>query len=127
MSLKKGEKYTNWFRVVKILIKTRNEYIARGLEEGDVKNTHIPSFIRTNPKTSYLIENNTRVRVRLDRPINIDGTKLKSQYDTGHSDVITKWSKNVYKIVESVLIPGNPPLYYVKREGRDKKGRKFKN
>ena len=115
----------DWSR--KNLIKTRNEYIARGLEEGDVKNTYIPSFIRTNPKTSYLIENNTRVRVRLDRPINIDGTKLKSQYDTGHSDVITKWSKNVYKIVESVLIPGNPPLYYVKREGRDKKEENSKN
>ena len=49
-----------------MLIKTRNEFIAKGLDEDDVKKTRAPGYIRSNPRTSYLIENGTEVRVHLD-------------------------------------------------------------
>ena len=32
----------------------------------------------------------------------------------GHSTIFKKWSTNNYVVDECVLIPGNPPLYYVR-------------
>ena len=122
-SISTGKKYTNWIECVGMLIKTRNQYIIDGLKGSDVRNVRIPGYVRTNPKTSYLIENGTRIRIHLDSPHDF----IKGRHTNNpHTRIINRWSNNIYEIVESVLIPGNPPLYYVKREGTDENGKKFK-
>ena len=111
-SLKRDEKFTGWVEFAMMLIKTRNKYITDGLK-GDVRNTKIPGYIVQNPKTSYIIENGTKIRVHLDRYVDFDRKKLKAN-NRGHSTIFKKWSTNNYVVDECVLIPGNPPLYYVR-------------
>jgi hypothetical protein len=123
-----GKKYTNWIECVVKLIQTRNKFIIDGLKGSDVRNTRIPGHIVVNSKTSYLIANGTRVLVHLETPRRLfpkidKGRKVYklTNKEDGHTSITYKWSNDEHEVVESVLIPGNPPLYYVRNIRTGKK------
>ena len=123
-SILSGTKITNWVYCVMKLIQTRNQFIVDEMGS-DTRKYIIPDHIAMNPKTSYLIENGTKIKIRLDTPLRLYPNKhgkykLDAKSD-GHTSIIHRWSKNEYEIAESVLIPGNPPLYFVKNIETGKK------
>ena len=125
-TVENGKTEKNWLYCVMKLIQLRNQFIIDGLKGTETKHYRIPGHIVMNHRTPYLLANNTRIRIHLDTPHDFKTGKHVNS-DRTHTKIVNRFSDNVYRIVESVLIPGNPPLYYVRREGRDAKtGKKYK-
>ena len=58
-------------------------------------------------KKTDLLSEGTRVRVKLDEPISVLGTKLHGKFRTG--DI--RWNPNIRVIKKMILSPEQPPTY----------------
>jgi hypothetical protein len=64
-------------------------------------------------KNNYeLLPIGTTVRVKLDAPIDITGKRLHGEFRSG--DI--RWSREIHKVENIVLLPSEPPMYYISDE-----------
>jgi hypothetical protein len=105
--LQTGEESRDWVDYLKDLLVLLNKHYHRD----PVKLTHkeITADVRAKPKTE-LLEVGTKVRVELDKPIDLMGNRQTGSFREG--DI--RWSLNPSSVERLQLIPNQPPLYKVK-------------
>jgi len=99
-----GKPNTVWVKHVEKLVKTYNDR-----RDTSIRELPTDTEVKFNTKSQYIIANGTRVRRKLDAPIDYFGERLHGRFRK--TDI--RWSKELYIVVESILVPGNPPLYKI--------------
>lgn len=110
--IESGKPNTEWHKYYKDLINELNERRAKQLDknyqrpEREMKDEPI-----IDKNNNYIIENGTKVRMKLEYPETIHGEKLNGVFrKTDH-----RWRYTpTYEVVESYLMPNNPILYKIK-------------
>ena len=99
---------TEWVRYVHALITSHNDKILERLTNRKRPSEPIRP-IRFNRNSNYIIRNGTFVRRILDYPVDYFGKKLHG--DFRKTDI--RWSRDLYRVVDTIMVPGNPPLYKI--------------
>ena len=107
--VKKGVNNTKWVDCIHSIIDFINKYKMKYLDVDYVKKIEIPDDFVFNSKTRYIIADGVIVKVLLDQPEDIEGRKLQGK----HRATDRYWTTDNYKVLNSYLFPGNPPLYKV--------------
>lgn len=97
----------DWVENLKVLIPLLNQQFYR--KPIEVNDKDIVADVRAKPKTE-LLEVNTKVRVQLDKPVDILGNRQNGSFRQG--DI--RWSLKPTTIERLQLIPNQPPLYKLK-------------
>ena len=116
IELETGKTNSEWIEYLPDIIKEINDKHIKTLNKTPEK---IPDEIVINKNNNYVIENDTKVRMKLENPISLQGKKLHGNFRK--TDI--RWSPEIYTIVEHYWILGNPILYQIK----DSKGKILKN
>ena len=104
--LETGKNSKNWIPYLRILIDKINEAIPK--PETELSNLE-PVISQSNMN---LLPIGTRVRVLLDEPKDVNGKRLYGGFRSG--DI--RWSREIHKIENFVLLPSEPPMYTVTNE-----------
>eukprot|EP00050_Salpingoeca_kvevrii_P005455 m.283041 g.283041 ORF g.283041 m.283041 type:complete len:369 (+) comp11117_c0_seq4:1833-2939(+) len=82
------------------------------------------------PRPETLLQLGTRVRIQLDRPVDLlTGRPVVAQGNSGFRATDHRWSKELYEVVDNVLLPGESARYIVApvRPGQTEPGRPIQN
>lgn len=106
-----GRQSKTWIPYYRAIINYHNNRIIETLgprrERLNIDTTR--TAIRFNKDSKYLIKNGTIVRRLLDSPVEYLGKRLHGKFRK--TDM--KWSRELYTVIETIAIPGNPPLYKI--------------
>jgi len=105
-----GRQSKEWVRYYQTIIDYHNNIIIPTLTRGKrpMRNPE-DTVIKFNKKSKYIIRNGSVVRRLLDSPVEYLGNRLSGRFRK--TDI--KWSKELYIVIETIMIPGNPPLYKI--------------
>jgi hypothetical protein len=108
VEIQTGEQSRDWVEYLKEIIPLMNKHYHR--EPIKLTEEHIFPDVRAKPNTEIL-ENGTKVRIQLDKPIDIMGNR---EYGSTFRQGDIRWTLKPTEIERLQLIPGQPPLYKVK-------------
>ena len=106
IELETGKLAKDWVKYLQPLIKAINQNLPKPIE----KVPNIEPIVNKN--NDDLLPIGTRVRVSLDEPKDITGKRMSGTFRSG--DI--RWSRMIHKIENFVLLPSQPPMYFIEGE-----------
>lgn len=93
------------------------KYLPKVLDDINKKAKHksLPDRVVCDKDSCNLLNIGQKVLVMLDNPQTYHGKKLTGRFRS--ADI--RWNPNPRTIMDIILIPGKPPMYYVNKEGSD--------
>jgi len=106
-----GIQNKEWVRYYRTIIDYHNNRIIPTLtpqRRRPLRNQE-DTAIKFSRDSNYIIRNGTIVRRLLDSPVEYLGNRLHGKFRK--TDI--RWSKEHYRVIGSIMVPGNPPLYKI--------------
>lgn len=105
--LEKGEEDKEWTSILPRIITAMNKKYKREGYNYEKELEKEPIFTKRN---RIILQEGTKIRIKLDNPITTSGKKLKGSFREG--DI--RWSPKIYEIEKFIIQNKQPPLYSVK-------------
>ena len=107
---KTGKISSQWVSILPGIIRGYNRYTKRTKEQNMEKKESKVGTVRCKGMECILLDKNTKVRVKADRPMNeVTGKKESGNFRAGDF----RWDPTVRKITKVILKSGQPPMYRV--------------
>jgi hypothetical protein len=111
IELTTGKSCTTWRKWLPETLREINDPKLKRLDD-DHQRKEQRSVLRTPilDRNQVLLEIGTQVRVKLTEPEDVRGQKQQGRFRA--TDI--RWRNKIYKVDERVIVPNQPPMYYVR-------------